>query len=120
MDSSEWRQIKTGAMTVAQTLRGRRPVGSLCARSARLARNLRRFTGQISLPNSLEAIVAEVFDHTAYVHHKASGQARLRINDKDHYLGVFGSAESHLLYEEVIDGIEGRPQAREGNRRCHC
>ncbi len=95
MDSSEWRQIKTGAMTVAQTLRGRRPVGSLCARSARLARNLRRFTGQIPLPNSLEAIVyesAEVFDHTAYVHHKASGQARLRINDKDHYLGAFGSA----------------------------
>ena len=37
MDSSGWRPIKTGGMTVAQTLRGRRPGGSLCASCARLA-----------------------------------------------------------------------------------
>ena len=30
-----------------------------------------------------------------YVHHKPTGQARVRINGKDYYLGKFGSPESH-------------------------
>jgi integrase len=38
----------------------------------------------------------------AYVHHKPSGQARVRIKGKDHYLGKFGSPESHERYDELI------------------
>jgi integrase len=38
----------------------------------------------------------------AYVHHKPTGQARVRINGKDHYLGKFGSPESHERYDELI------------------
>jgi len=38
----------------------------------------------------------------AYVHHKASGQARVRIDGKDHYLGVYGSPESKIKYDDLI------------------
>lgn len=38
-----------------------------------------------------------------YSHHKGTGQARVRINGKDTYLGVFGSPESHRRYAEVIE-----------------
>jgi integrase len=38
----------------------------------------------------------------AYVHHKATGQARVRINGKDYYLGKYGSPESHDRYDELI------------------
>ena len=38
----------------------------------------------------------------AYVHHKPTGQARVRIAGKDHYLGKFGSPESHEKYDELI------------------
>ena len=38
----------------------------------------------------------------AYLHHKATGQARCRIAGKDHYLGEFGSPESRERYEELI------------------
>lgn len=31
----------------------------------------------------------------SYCHHKASGQAVVRINGRDHYLGLYGSEESH-------------------------
>lgn len=37
-----------------------------------------------------------------YSHHKGTGQAKVRIDGKDHYLGVFGSAESKQRYAEVI------------------
>lgn len=49
----------------------------------------------------------------AYVHHKPSGQARVRINGKDHYLGPYGSPESKLKYDDLISTlvIEGQPTA---------
>lgn len=37
-----------------------------------------------------------------YAHHKPSGQARVRINGKDIYLGVYGSPESHKRYSELL------------------
>lgn len=36
------------------------------------------------------------------VHHKASGQARVRINGRDHYLGKFGTPESVENYARVL------------------
>ena len=38
----------------------------------------------------------------AYQHHKATGQARVRINGKDHWLGKHGTPESHDRYDELI------------------
>lgn len=37
-----------------------------------------------------------------YAHHKPSGQARVRIDGKDHYLGEYGSPESHKRYSELL------------------
>jgi len=38
----------------------------------------------------------------AYVHHRPSGQARVRINRVDHYLGIYGSKASRERYDELI------------------
>ncbi|WP_373651986.1 tyrosine-type recombinase/integrase [Schlesneria sp. DSM 10557] len=38
----------------------------------------------------------------SYLIHKPSGQARVRINGKDHYLGPFGSVESYRAYGDLI------------------
>lgn len=38
----------------------------------------------------------------SYCHHKASGQAVVRINGRDHYIGRYGSDESHAQYERLI------------------
>ena len=37
-----------------------------------------------------------------YLHHKPTGQARVRIDGKDHYLGPYGSPESRERYEDLI------------------
>ena len=37
-----------------------------------------------------------------YQHHRASGQARVRIDGKDRYLGEYDSPQSHELYADVI------------------
>ncbi|MDB4731514.1 tyrosine-type recombinase/integrase [Planctomicrobium sp.] len=37
-----------------------------------------------------------------YSHHKPSGQARVRIEGKDVYLGAYGSLESHQRYSELL------------------
>lgn len=37
----------------------------------------------------------------AYLHHKASGQAKVRIDGRDKYLGKYGSPESKAAYEQV-------------------
>lgn len=34
--------------------------------------------------------------------HRATGQARCRINGKDHYLGEYGSPESRERYDELL------------------
>ena len=39
----------------------------------------------------------------AYRHYKPKNLAVVRIEGKDHYLGRFGSDESHELYEKLID-----------------
>ncbi len=39
----------------------------------------------------------------AYLLHQATGQARVRINGKDHYLGAFASPESKALYREKLE-----------------
>jgi integrase len=39
----------------------------------------------------------------AYLLHKATGQARVRIDGKDHYLGEYGSPESRDQYEELVN-----------------
>ena len=38
----------------------------------------------------------------AYTLHKPTGQARVRINGKDHYLGSYGSPESQERYDELM------------------
>ena len=38
----------------------------------------------------------------SYCHHKASGRAVTRIDGRDHYLGTFGSPQSHERYERLI------------------
>lgn len=38
----------------------------------------------------------------SYCLHKASGRAVVRLNGKDHYLGKFGSEESHRQYQHLI------------------
>jgi len=38
----------------------------------------------------------------AYTLHKPTGQARVRIDGKDHYLGSYGSSESRERYDELI------------------
>lgn len=38
----------------------------------------------------------------AYCFHKASGQARVRINGRDIYLGTYDSPESHERYDDLI------------------
>ncbi len=38
----------------------------------------------------------------AYLLHKATVQARVRINGRDHYLGKYGSPESRVRYDELI------------------
>jgi len=37
-----------------------------------------------------------------YLHHKPTGQSRVRIDGKDHYLGPYGSSESRERYEDLI------------------
>lgn len=37
-----------------------------------------------------------------YLLHKSSGQARVRIDGKDHYLGEYGSPESVERYQELV------------------
>ena len=37
-----------------------------------------------------------------YLHHKSTGQARVRINGEDHYLGDYGSEASRRKYGELI------------------
>ena len=37
-----------------------------------------------------------------YALHKPTGQARVRINGKSHYLGPHGSPESHKRYDALI------------------
>jgi integrase len=38
----------------------------------------------------------------AYCHHKATGQARVKIGGRDFYLGAYGSQESKERYDELI------------------
>lgn len=37
-----------------------------------------------------------------YLHHRPSGQARVRLNGVDHYLGPYGSEESRVEYAKLI------------------
>jgi hypothetical protein len=38
----------------------------------------------------------------SYCLHKPTGQARVRIDGKDHYLGPHGSEESKRQYEQIV------------------
>jgi hypothetical protein len=38
----------------------------------------------------------------SYLLHKPTGQARVRIDGKDHYLGCYGSPESRERYDDLI------------------
>ena len=38
----------------------------------------------------------------SYCRHKHSGQAVVRINGRDHYLGEYGSSDSHERYQRLI------------------
>jgi len=40
----------------------------------------------------------------SYSLHKATGQARVRINGKTHYLGKYGTSESKARYDALIAG----------------
>ena len=53
----------------------------------------------------------------AYSLHKASGQAVVRIHGRDHYLGVFGSPESHSRYSALVaESLARQPAAATGVR----
>src|SRR5438105_3457899 len=39
-----------------------------------------------------------------YCRHKASGQAVVRIDSRDHYLGKYGSSESRAEYNRLLTG----------------
>ena len=43
----------------------------------------------------------------SYLIHKASGQARVRINGRDHLLGRYGSEESRIKYGKLISQSAG-------------
>ena len=46
----------------------------------------------------------------SYLLHKPTGQARVRIDGKDHYLGPYGSDESRIAYGKLIAQIgSGNP-----------
>ena len=48
----------------------------------------------------------------SYCRHKASGQAVVRLNGRDHYLGPYGSPESHEHYARLIAERQSCPTAR--------
>jgi integrase len=49
----------------------------------------------------------------SYLLHRATGQARVRIGGKDHYLGEYGSGESKQRYEQIIaDWLTGQDPRR--------
>lgn len=56
----------------------------------------------------------------AYLLHKPTGQARVRINGKDFYLGPYGSDESRRKYGELIASPIGT--RRSNSTQCceHC
>ena len=43
----------------------------------------------------------------SYLHHKASGQARVRINGRDYLLGPYGSDQSRIRYGELVSKLAG-------------
>ena len=43
----------------------------------------------------------------SYLHHKQSGQARVRINGRDYLLGPYGSDESRIEYGKLIANLAG-------------
>ncbi len=47
-----------------------------------------------------------------YCHHKASGRAVTRVDGRDHYLGSYGSSESHEAYSRLIAEWRTRPSAK--------
>jgi integrase len=47
----------------------------------------------------------------AYCHYKASGRAVVRLDGRDHYLGPYGSPESHERYARLIAEWQSRPRA---------
>lgn len=57
----------------------------------------------------------------SYCRHKASGQAVVRIGGTDHYLGVYGSPESHERYQRIIaERFQNRRESMLGNLvNCH-
>lgn len=38
----------------------------------------------------------------SYLLHQSTGQARVRIDGKDHYLGAYGSPESRDRYDDLV------------------
>jgi hypothetical protein len=55
----------------------------------------------------------------AYTHQAPTGQARVRINGKDHYLGVFGSGESKAEYERLVRRLKADRARVEAERVIH-
>ncbi len=53
----------------------------------------------------------------SYVLHRASGRAVVRIDGKDHYLGKYGSSESHQEYSRRITEWQRRPVGGDDTRR---
>ncbi|MSR58606.1 MAG: site-specific integrase [Planctomycetaceae bacterium] len=49
----------------------------------------------------------------SYLLHRPTGQARVRIRGRDHYLGKYGSAESKQRYEQIVgDWLAGQDPKR--------
>ncbi len=46
-----------------------------------------------------------------YTHHRASGQARVRLHGRDVYFGLYGSAESRERYARLIAERAVEPQS---------
>jgi hypothetical protein len=53
----------------------------------------------------------------AYCHHKASGQAVVRVDGQDRYLGPYGSDDSYQKYERHIAEWRGNRQTENVKRQ---
>lgn len=53
-----------------------------------------------------------------YALHKATGQARVRLAGKDHYLGTYDSPESRLKYEELVGRFLSNRKLDSSSFRC--
>ena len=56
--------------------------------------------------------------HPSYLLHKPSGQARIRIDGRDIYLGKYGSPESRAAYDRLVNPDYSSMRVDRCRQRC--